>query len=106
MKNDFVPFSAGLPSGQPTKSGSSTQVMANAQATIPFHPLSRVSAQPNAPSHSHAEPTVTFERDGDRITRIRIACSCGNIVELDCDYSEKLLPPAPPAAANGAKRDP
>jgi hypothetical protein len=37
------------------------------------------------------EPRVTVQRDGDRITHLRIQCSCGQILDLACVYE-------PPAA--------
>ena len=38
------------------------------------------------------EPRVTVQRDGDRVTHLRIQCSCGQIMELACVYE-------PPAAS-------
>lgn len=32
------------------------------------------------------EPRVEFEKDGDKITRILIECSCGQMILLDCVY--------------------
>jgi hypothetical protein len=29
---------------------------------------------------------VTVERDGDRVTSIRVQCGCGDTIELDCLY--------------------
>ncbi len=34
------------------------------------------------------EPRLTMERDGERISSIRIVCSCGQIMELACVYDE------------------
>jgi hypothetical protein len=31
-------------------------------------------------------PAVTLEREGDRVTHIRIHCTCGQVVELECAY--------------------
>jgi hypothetical protein len=38
------------------------------------------------------EPRVTVQRDGDRVTHLRIQCTCGMIMDLACVYD------APPAA--------
>ncbi len=38
------------------------------------------------------EPRVTVQRDGDRVTHLRIQCTCGQIMDLACVYD------APPAA--------
>jgi hypothetical protein len=32
------------------------------------------------------QPKITCQRDGDRITQIRIQCTCGQVIELTCDY--------------------
>jgi hypothetical protein len=44
----------------------------------------RAEAAP-APSHDRL-PVVTLKRDGDKVTRIQVRCSCGELVELDCVY--------------------
>lgn len=38
-----------------------------------------------APAHERL-PVVTLNRDGDKVTRIQVRCSCGEVVELDCVY--------------------
>jgi hypothetical protein len=37
------------------------------------------------------EPRVTVQRDGDRVTHLRIQCICGQVLDLACVYD------APPA---------
>jgi hypothetical protein len=32
------------------------------------------------------EPRVTVQREGDRVTHLRIQCTCGQIMELACVY--------------------
>ena len=40
-----------------------------------------------APALAHDRlPVVTLKRDGDKVTRIQVRCSCGEVVELDCVY--------------------
>jgi hypothetical protein len=39
---------------------------------------------PPAPA-AGAEPIVTLERDGQRITRIKVQCCCGHVIELACE---------------------
>jgi len=36
---------------------------------------------------SPARPVVTLLREGDQVTRIRIQCACGELIELECLYS-------------------
>jgi len=40
-----------------------------------------------------SEPRVTIQRDGDRITHLRIQCTCGQIMDLACAYED--APPKP-----------
>ena len=42
------------------------------------------------------EPRVTIQRDGSRITHLRIHCSCGQVIDLACVYD---LPQPAPAAS-------
>ena len=32
------------------------------------------------------QPEITLQREGDRITQIRIQCGCGQLIELGCQY--------------------
>ena len=50
----------------------SATVSGNSSGTIPAHPA--------------GEPRVTLERDGDRVTAIRIQCACGQVIDLACAY--------------------
>jgi hypothetical protein len=34
------------------------------------------------------EPRVTVQRDGDRVTHLRIQCTCGQIMDLACIYEK------------------
>ena len=40
----------------------------------------------HVPNGVPAKPTVTLQKDGDRVTHIRIHCACGQVVELECAY--------------------
>ena len=65
--------------GTPENSGFTALVPA-AAASRARHPES---ASP--PAHERL-PVVTLQRDGDKVTRIHVRCSCGEVVELDCVY--------------------
>ncbi len=39
-------------------------------------------------SKKTCEPYMSMQRDGDRITGIRIQCSCGQVIDLACVYDE------------------
>lgn len=38
------------------------------------------------------EPRVSVQRDGDRISSIRIQCSCGQVMDVACLYEESGQP--------------
>ncbi len=56
----------------------------------PFQPAPKPSPVPSAPgdhaAHSVAAPKVTLQREGDRVTHIRLECGCGEVFELACVY--------------------
>jgi hypothetical protein len=87
MKKDFVPFLTAASDGSQPKTSSQTTVV-GANTAMAFQGLSRTSAHLLTAPNVHADPTVTFERDGDRVTLIKIQCPCGNVFELACDYAE------------------
>lgn len=110
----FVPFftaAGGSPAGRtkaaakptdrsgfvPTVSSPSTAntpppfAPANATATPPPPPASTAptaaTAAPTKEPHvAHGKPVVTLQRDGDKVTRIRVQCGCGETIDLDCVY--------------------
>ena len=57
-----------------------------------FSPLSASLVDRPTENHGHlsvgvsAKPKVSLQRDGDRVTQIRIQCVCGQVIELDCLY--------------------
>jgi hypothetical protein len=86
-KNSFVPLSlarADLPS---VPAGPGFKPAPEATARAAFHPLAQAS-EPSAPAAAHppGEPKIALERDGERVTRILIECTCGRTLELDCSY--------------------
>ena len=48
----------------------------------------------NGAAKKPCEPRVTVQRDGGRVTHLRIQCTCGQIMDLACVYDE-----APPVNA-------
>src|SRR5580765_7801828 len=95
MSNDFVPLVP--PSAQaPDASAFRLKVVPRGQTSQPFtpvivatvgHPAVSAEAQPaSAATEAKAEPTITLQRERERITRIQIKCSCGQMIELSCVY--------------------
>ena len=52
-----------------------------------FHSLEPLrSAAFHGAEKKPCEPRVTVQRDGDRVTHLRIQCTCGQIMDLACVY--------------------
>jgi len=58
-----------------------------ARSLLEVNPVAAVS--PAERPQTTCEPRVTVQRDGDCITGIQIHCSCGQIIDLKCGYSDK-----------------
>lgn len=56
----------------------------------PLQPAPKGSTASSAPgehaAHSADGPKVTLQREGDRVTHIRLECGCGEVFELACVY--------------------
>ncbi len=48
-------------------------------------------ASPAVHANSACEPQVSLLRDGERITAIRVQCSCGQSVDLACVYGPETV---------------
>ncbi|MBP9901004.1 MAG: hypothetical protein V9H26_25995 [Verrucomicrobiota bacterium] len=94
MSSPFIPFlvvnpntSAGPVSnraeGRPPAGNAFIPVVASSAA-----PLAKASpnAGPAPLAMACSDPLVTLQKDGDRVTHIRIQCACGQVVELACAY--------------------
>jgi hypothetical protein len=63
------------------------KVLAKAEDPPAFTPLSFSAAtHAHAATSAGAKPVVTLQRDGDRVTSIRVECGCGQVIELACSY--------------------
>ena len=40
------------------------------------------------PENKTCEPRVSVQRDGDRVTHLRIQCTCGQVMDLACLYEK------------------
>jgi hypothetical protein len=43
---------------------------------------------PVAAENKTCEPRVSVQRDGDRVTHLRIQCTCGQVMDLACLYEK------------------
>jgi hypothetical protein len=82
MAQEFVPF---LPTAGPTTT-SSAHTAAGGFAPLAGPPAPPDAAPPSEETATHPAPVVTFQRNGERVTSIRIRCACGELIELDCVY--------------------
>ncbi len=76
MPNAFVPFFEHMEAASQAAPADKNFVPMSAPAPVPAAPSS-------VPAH---QPTIQVQREGDRIRQIRIQCSCGEVIELDCVY--------------------
>jgi hypothetical protein len=83
--DQFVPF---VPAGaKPSSKPVNLTVVPDVNEPAPFSPLQVPgSLHHHSPSAAEQNPVVTLQRDGERITGIRIECACGQVIELACSY--------------------
>jgi hypothetical protein len=60
-----------------------TPSVEGAREFVPAKPQPRI---PESSSTPACEPEISLTRQGDRISRITLRCSCGQVIELDCAY--------------------
>lgn len=58
----------------------------------PFQALEKNPLRPGETAlsevNAYCEPRVSVQREGDRVTSIRVQCTCGQVMELACIYDE------------------
>ena len=80
----FVPFDPVPTPGQRTGGAApGLKVVPKGESGPSFSPLQSPSS---VHAHATAKPVVTLQREGERITGIRIECVCGQVIELACSY--------------------
>ncbi len=85
MPSAFVPFlksggkSTATANGSPGPANTDSAAAAGAFAALVPHGTS-------AAPHPPGKPVVSLQKDGDRVTHIRVQCACGEVIELECDY--------------------
>ena len=83
MNEPFVPLSKNAMPGQ-NRTDFRVSIVSDAENSRPFQPLGHASGKIGA--GVPCEPHVTLQRDGGRVSAIRIQCSCGQVIELACVY--------------------
>jgi hypothetical protein len=86
--NHFVPLVAGAPSVD--KREFQISVIPHTEQPHGFQSLEK--GMPIAGVKKNCEPHLSLQRNGDRVTNIRIQCSCGQTIDLACLYDETPKP--------------
>jgi hypothetical protein len=81
----FVPLSLGIAAAK-DRGELRVTVVSNVEKAQAFQALGDKPAAAPALHSSICEPTISLQRDGDRITGIHIECGCGHVIELACTY--------------------
>jgi len=84
----FVPFDP-IPASaaRPSAASVNLKVVPKGESTPAFTPLQSPDAPHVHGTAGHAgKPVVTLQREGDRVTGIRVECGCGQVIELVCSY--------------------
>ena len=85
--NSFVPLSNAPASATERQDFHLTLLPQTAVA----RPAQSASTTPMVPSTPGlCQPRIMLQREGQTITRIRIQCACGHVMELECEYEAKL----------------
>src|SRR5437868_10598916 len=97
MSTSFIPLLPDTGSTPQMSRVTSPEIAASATGTFTsLLPVSQSASSPGAhvessgpgsQLHAHDRlPVVTLKREADRVTRIQVRCSCGEVIELDCVY--------------------
>jgi hypothetical protein len=86
----FVPLTAASPAGENREFR--VTVIPQTGPAQPFQTLeqaaSGIASGISPDRKKNCEPRLTIQRDGERITNIRIQCACGQVMDLACVYEE------------------
>jgi hypothetical protein len=85
MSKGFVPFSASSPGITPAGTGARLKGVGEPKSGEAFRSIAESSLTTGATPPAGHEPKITLEREGDRVTRIKVQCVCGHTIELDCE---------------------
>lgn len=87
----FVPLTSGPAANRDQQEFRVTVLPQSAQAR-PFRAIENQGGLPvgaNPIVRPGCEPIISVQRDADRITSIRVQCSCGQVIDLACLYDGK-----------------
>jgi hypothetical protein len=85
MANTFVPLTA--LTGGAGRGETQLKIITQAETKAIFQPLPGVGvSNAGGTGVSCAQPSITFQRQGEVISGIRVECGCGQVIELACSY--------------------
>lgn len=100
--DQFVPLVSAVPSTE--KREFQITVVPQGTQSQPFKLLETTANGAERPAFKrNCEPRLSVQRDQERITHIRIECSCGQTIDLACVYDEPARPAKPVAPVTPAK---
>ena len=88
MIEPFIPWEPGrTPPPQAASAKVNLKVLPQAATSPAFQPFS-----PPSTAHVHVlpvaqQPVITLQKEGDKVTGLRIECVCGQVIDLACVYS-------------------
>lgn len=97
MATNFVPLQpSGAAAGKPPSAPPTLKPVVPAKE-LPAPPTPAAPAPPTGfslftgPAGStctggNGQPLITLKKDGERVVQIRVQCTCGQVIELACDY--------------------
>jgi hypothetical protein len=88
-EDTFVPFGPATLNATTAKAerDPSLKLIPGGGAENTFSPLLTAGGSPGGSSKEHNPASFTLQKDGERITGIRVECACGQVVELACSYT-------------------
>lgn len=84
MTDAFAPLAVPATSRSAEAAAFRLKIIPQSSAAPAFKPLP--SAPADHATHSSGMPKITLQRDGERVTHIRVECGCGEVIELACVY--------------------
>jgi len=98
----FVPLTTALPASSSERTEFHATVLSQPDEIQKFHAIAMPGiGTPATPRAENCQPQVNVQREGNRVTGIRVQCSCGEVIELACAY-EQTAPAPQPAAVQPA----
>lgn len=84
MTKPFVPLIAPAKTPVTAVEPAPTRILPADTATQSISTLAGQSAAGN--QAATPAPKVTVQRDGERVTQIQVRCTCGQVIDLACEY--------------------